>query len=82
MAKPPVAIPIPKGTRSEACRSAKCGARVYWAPHPSTGKPHIVSVNPTLLAGAKEPTPYEDGLGVSHWADCKDPINFRAPRAK
>jgi hypothetical protein len=61
----PSMIPIPAGTPQANCRS--CGQSIYFAPFPTTGRPHPVSV---AHEDAQEPTPFADGVGISHFEDC------------
>lgn len=58
-------IPILPGTKSSTCRF--CPERIYWAPHPSTGRDHPVSVK---APDAYAPSPTAEGLGVSHFSNC------------
>lgn len=61
----PFFIPIPKATKLAACRS--CKQEIFWAPHPTSGNNHPVSVAP---ADCFPPTKDADGQGVSHFSDC------------
>lgn len=65
-------IPIPKATKPGKCKS--CPAVVYWAPHPSTGNIHPVSI---ADPDAKAPTDSEAGQGISHFADCPGAARHR-----
>lgn len=69
-------IIIPKGTAGVACKAKArgCDVIVYWVPHPSTQKKHPVSAS---AEGCFAPTKDEDGLGVSHFSDCKFAHEFR-----
>ena len=58
-------IPIPASTPAARCKS--CGQAIYFAPHPTTGRAHPVSVE---HEDAEPPTPLTDGQGISHFADC------------
>jgi hypothetical protein len=59
-------IPIPKGTKPGKCRS--CPAVIYFAPHPTSGKLHPISIaDPECFA----PTAETDGQGVSHFSNCE-----------
>lgn len=58
-------IPIPAKTRPSKCRS--CDQTIYFAPHPSTGRVHPISIE---HEEAEEPTPFSDGQGISHFSDC------------
>lgn len=72
-------ITIPRGIESQPCRG--CGQPIYWAPHPSTGRAHPVSVDPDIAQGCRRPTGSIDGKGISHFANCPDADRFRkAPR--
>jgi hypothetical protein len=71
-------ITIPRGLEAQPCSG--CGAPIYWAPHPSTGRAHPVSYNPDVALGCRRPTPYLDGAGISHFADCPDADRFRKPK--
>lgn len=68
-------ILIPARTPQTHCSS--CGQSIYFAPHPGTGRPHPVSV---AHEDAKEPTPFADGRGISHFSDCPTADQHRAPR--
>lgn len=68
-------IPIPARTPESFCRS--CGQMIYWAPHPSTGKRHPVSIKHDE---AEVPTPFHEGKGISHFADCPDAEQHRRAR--
>jgi hypothetical protein len=61
----PSMIPIPARTPQTHCRS--CGQSIYFAPFPTTGRPHPVSV---AHEDAQEPAPFADGVGISHFEDC------------
>lgn len=65
-------IPIPAGTPPTPCKS--CRQLIYWAPHPSTGKNHPVSVaDPESYA----PDQDSDGKGITHFADCPNAASHR-----
>ena len=51
-------LPIPANTRATLCSS--CTQRIYFAPHPTTGRAHPISV---AHANAVEPTATEGGRG-------------------
>lgn len=70
-------IAIPAGTPMKRCGGKDCGRVFYWAPHPTTGNRHPVSID---HASAKAPTETEDGVGVSHWSTCPNADDFRTPR--
>lgn len=72
MAAAPRFIPIPARTQPSPCRG--CGELFYWAPHPSTGRRHPVSI---AEEGCEEPTPLLDGQGVSHFSNCPNAEEFR-----
>lgn len=69
---PLVPIPIPAGSPADECRG--CGAVMYWAPHPTTGRPHPVSI---AFDGARAPSATEPGEGHSHFSDCPKADRFR-----
>jgi hypothetical protein len=71
-------IPIPRGTGATQCR--KCKATIYFAPHPSSGRAHPVSVAPAIAAACVEPTALLDGAGISHFADCPNADDFRSTK--
>lgn len=73
--KAPPPIPIHRGTTPSNCK--RCGAVMYWAPHPTTGNAHPTSVDTCIEPRCKEPTEHEDGLGVSHYANCSNANEFR-----
>jgi hypothetical protein len=58
-------LTIPARTKPRQC--ASCGQRIFWINHPSSGRPHPVSVK---HEDAMEPTMLDDGKGISHFADC------------
>lgn len=66
-------IPIPPGAKPVHCKY--CGDLIYIAAHPTTRRPHPVTIN---VAQGIEPTRTTFGQGVSHKADCKDAENDRA----
>lgn len=66
IARGTVLIPIPPGTRQFQC---SCGAMVYWGTHPSTKRPHVVSMQHVQ---AVHPTSTTCGQGITHYADCPD----------
>lgn len=59
-----VLISIPAGSREHQCT---CGDFIYFALHPSTKKPHPVSLKHDQ---AIRPTPTTCGQGVSHVPEC------------
>lgn len=65
-------IPIPARTPAARCRS--CGQEIYFAPHPSTGRMHPVSVE---HEDAERPTSLSEGQGISHFADCPNADHHR-----
>lgn len=71
-------IVIPRGLEPVACRG--CGAQIWWAPHPSTGRAHPVSVEYDIVPGCKRPTPSLDGAGISHFSTCPQADRFRKPK--
>lgn len=66
-------IPIPPGAKPVQCRY--CGRWIYIAAHPTTKRPHPVTID---VAQGIEPTRTTFGQGVSHKADCPDAENDRA----
>ncbi len=68
-------LPIPAGTTPTACKS--CGQTMYFAPHPTTGRPHPISI---MHANAVEPTATEGGFGISHFADCPSAAQHRGAK--
>lgn len=68
-------IPIPARTRPTECKS--CGQTIYFAPHPSTGRMHPISI---LDDDAIAPSPLLDGIGISHFADCPEADKHRTKR--
>lgn len=69
-------IPIPAKTRATPCSS--CQQLIYFAPHPSTGRPHPISVK---HPNAVEPTATDGGFGVSHFSDCPNAAQHRKAKA-
>lgn len=65
-------LPIPAKTRATSCSS--CQQRIYFAPHPTTGRPHPISVQ---HPNAVEPTATDGGFGISHFADCPTAAQHR-----
>jgi hypothetical protein len=65
-------IPIPRGTKPGKCKS--CPATIYWAPHPTSGNIHPVSV---ADAESVLPTETNSGQGLSHFADCPGAAKHR-----
>lgn len=76
----PTMITIPPRTRVSICRGKSmggtCDEGIFIVMHPSTGKPHPVSVRCEggTLPGLKET---EVGQGVSHFSNCADVELFR-----
>lgn len=68
-------IPIPADTRATTCRT--CPAVIYFAPHPSSGKSHPVSIDKKSFPLAKAPTTTEAGQGGSHFIDCPNAKDHR-----
>lgn len=68
-------IPIPAGTGASQCSS--CRQTIFWAPHPSTGKKHPVSIE---CGFGRAPSNVADGRGVSHFSDCPNANDHRKPR--
>lgn len=68
-------IPIPAGTPSVPCRS--CRAVIYFAPHPSSGRSHPISIDTKSFPNAKAPTPHDAGQGGSHFIDCPNAKDHR-----
>jgi hypothetical protein len=66
-------IPIPPGSKPIQCRY--CGKMIYLAPHPTTKKPHPVTIH---FEQGIEPTRTTFGQGMTHKAECPDAINDRA----
>jgi hypothetical protein len=64
MTRTPNPIAIPAGTQPSKCRS--CGAVIYWI-KTAAGKNMPVSIG---APGSAAPEEREDGLGISHFADC------------
>lgn len=79
MSKTPDPIVIPKGTREARCSAVECGQPIYWVPTRG-GKRMPVSIGGP---GCEAPTEDEDGLGISHFADCAAASKFsgRSKRA-
>jgi len=77
-ARPAQFLPIAPGSRLVRCRW--CPKFVYWSGHPSTGKPHPISVDTHPASCA--PTSTTFGQGVTHWADCAGAAARRKPRGK
>lgn len=69
-------IPIPARTPAAKCSS--CGQAIFFAPHPATGRPHPISIE---HEDAEAPTPFADGIGISHFSDCPSADQHRAARA-
>jgi hypothetical protein len=74
IARGTVMIPIPPGTRQFQC---SCGAFVYWGIHPSTKRPHVVSMR---HVHAVHPTSTTFGEGITHFADCEHADRHRRLR--
>ncbi len=68
-------IPIPPGTPAAPCKS--CPATIYFAPHPSSGNRHPISIDLKSFPLAKAPTATEAGQGGSHFIDCPGAANHR-----
>lgn len=77
-----VHFPIPSGTPAAKCRGLNCGRTIYHVLHPTTRRPHPVSVNPEKDPACVAPTATTPGLGISHFADCPDAAQFRKPKPK
>jgi hypothetical protein len=68
-------IPIPARTSPSNCR--KCSQLIYWVSHPSSGRPHPVSIeHEDAIAPGRE----FEGKGISHFADCVNADEFRRAR--
>ena len=59
-----VMIPIPPGSHEHQCT---CGDFIFFAPYPTTKKPHPISLKHDL---AIRPTARTAGQGVSHIPEC------------
>jgi hypothetical protein len=59
-----ILIPIAPGSHEHQCT---CGEFIYFGLHPSTKRPHPISIKHDL---AIRPTPTTAGQGVSHIPDC------------
>jgi hypothetical protein len=70
----PVLFTIPAGTPQAACRS--CHAEIYWV-KTKAGKNMPASIGGP---GCFAPEENEDGLGISHFADCEQADQHRKPR--
>jgi hypothetical protein len=66
-------LPIAPGAKSVPCN--RCGKAIYFATHPTTKRPHPVTIN---VEQGIEPTRTTWGQGLSHYADCPDVLNDRA----
>lgn len=65
-------IPIPAGNAASKCKS--CQQTIYWAPYPTTGKMHPVSID---NAHGRAPSSNADGQGLSHFSDCPNAEQHR-----
>lgn len=65
-------IPIPARTPASTCRG--CSEEIFFVKHPSTGRPHPVSI---AEEGCEAPTPLLDGQGLSHFSNCPAADRFR-----
>jgi hypothetical protein len=65
-------IPIPAQTPPSKCKS--CSQTIYFAPYPTTGRPHPVSI---AHEDAEAPTQFADGHGISHFTDCPNAAQHR-----
>lgn len=66
LARQTLFIKIPPGSKPQIC---SCGDSIYWSLHPTSGKPHPVSIKHVQ---AVAPTSTTCGEGISHIPDCPD----------
>lgn len=67
---------VPAGTPVAECRG--CGAPIYWV---QTARGRLMPVICDADERCTVPTATEVGLGLSHFADCRDADRFRGKGA-